>query len=111
MCSRLDATAPLHRVGATGVVGATRWWRKAVGRAARYGLQLVYSMLVCVGHGLFQTLGIGMGGAVKDILHRPVFHNLSRVHHCDPVGHSRVHTEVVSDEEDGHLVLALELAH
>src|SRR3546814_3653767 len=41
-------------------------------------------------------------------LFRSLFHDFARIHHGDPVGHARHHPEVVRDQQQAHLELALQ---
>ena len=51
-----------------------------------------------------QTLGVGMGRAGEQPIGRRLLHDLSGVHHRDPIGPAGHDAEVVGDEQDRHAV-------
>src|SRR4051794_7711152 len=53
------------------------------GHAARYGLES--PCLPRVRQGGEKRLGIGMLGALENLEHRPVFHDLARIHDVHPL--------------------------
>ena len=51
-----------------------------------------------------------MLGVVEDVVHRPALHDPAQIHDDHVVGHLGDHAQVVGDEDDGQLLLLLQLA-
>ncbi len=56
-----------------------------------------------------QALGVRVGGRRVDVVHRGGLHDPARVHHRDLVGDVGDHPEVVGDQDQAHVELALQL--
>ena len=57
-----------------------------------------------------QGLGVGMLGRVEDVVDRALLHDAAEIHDDDVARHLRDHAEVVGDEDDGGVVLGLQVA-
>jgi hypothetical protein len=56
-----------------------------------------------------KRLGVGVVGLVEDGVHVRLLHDPAEVHHRDLVGYFGDHPEVVGDEDDRHVELALQV--
>jgi hypothetical protein len=52
-----------------------------------------------------------MFGSVKYFVHRRFLYDLPQVHHDHVIRHFRNHSQIVSDQHDGHAVLFLKPPH
>lgn len=56
-----------------------------------------------------ESLRVRVSGLVKKLLNRGLFDHLACVENSDPVGHSRHHSQIVSDQNERHSLFSLEL--
>ncbi len=66
---------------------------------------------IVVGHCGSQPQSVGVRGTVKNVVDAAVFHDLAGIHHGHFVGHARHHAQVVGDQNDGHIGVALQVFH
>ena len=100
--------AQLHAVLAPGSKGAAHGGIDQVGGRAGDGGELLVPGGVRGWEALQQRLGLGVGVAVEDILGGARLHNPTGVHNSHPVSGACHHAQVVGDEDDGGVDLALD---
>ncbi len=56
-----------------------------------------------------EPMGVRMHGVVEDLLHRAGFHDLPGIHDRQPVSDSRHDSQIMGNQDHGHVELALQI--
>ena len=106
---RLLGPAYLRRVAAAGSEPARPQRPRQVRRQAWYGVKPLSLVLVELGDGSEQCLGIGMVDVLEQAVRGGALDDFAGVHHHRPVSVARDDPHVVGDKEDGHVEPALQV--
>ena len=103
--------AHLHGMGAAGEIRAARRRREQIRRRAVDGGEGLLGVFAVGGHGGAQAQRVGMRGAVEHVVGAAGLQDFAGVHHGHLVRHAGDDAQIVRDEHDGHVVLALQVTH
>ena len=109
--ARLFLLADVHAVAAAGMEGAAAGGIDGAGNIAGEDDPLTLSLLLDVGDGGKQGLGIGMAALFVDGLFGADLYHVAKIHDHDPVTEMLDDPQVEGDEHIGQVVLLLDVLH